>query len=317
MTSLLLQPDATMVDGVSLTYLPDHSVIKKAGYQAEILYVANKYGTNRTAIERAWAAGVPVMLNYEGIEDDAKNGYPAGKRAALLAIVEAKKLGFNGDCPLPFSGSDRHFADIWGAGLQYHRALVDVFSSIGWVAGAYGFKEMLAALSQQTWWPDDWPLWHWGGDGTAHYDWAHVKQGPGGSYYNPVIKCSVDHNLLLKPMRFWTGDGPDQPPPSPPPPPKPSQPKDTEMPVFKRAPDGTVWERVIDGRGRVAKRRVGNPENPASGGNDVFGWCDIPNIDAIGVLDQGSFDGLPVAEYPVGSVGPHTHSVTGSTGPSQ
>lgn len=198
-----------MVDGVGLTSLPNHSVVEAAGYAAEVLYVANQYGTNRTAIERAWAAGLPVMLNYEGIADDAKNGYPAGVRAANKAIVEAKKLGFDGDCPLPFSAADQHFADLRGAGLDYHRALVDVLTPIGWVGGAYGFKEMLELLAAQSWWPPDWPLWHWGGDGKTHYSWAWVKQGPGGSYWNETIGRQVDHNLLLKPMKFWSGDGPD------------------------------------------------------------------------------------------------------------
>lgn len=211
MTSALLQPDATMVDGVGLTELQDHSVVRDAGYVAESLYVGNRYGTNRTAIERAWAAGLPVMLNYEGIEDDAKNGYQAGKRAALDAIKEAQRLGFNGDCPLPFSAADKHFADIAGAGLDYHRAVVDVFASeVGWDGGGYGFKEMLELLPQQDWWPPTWPLWHWGGDGKVRYSWAWVKQGPGGSYFNPTIGIQVDHNTLLKPMRFWSGDGPDQ-----------------------------------------------------------------------------------------------------------
>ncbi len=69
---------------------------------------------------------------------------------------------------------------------------------------------MLSLLSRQDWWPDDWPLWHWGGDGSTIYPWTTVKQGPGGSYYDTTIGMSVDRNTLYKPMKFWSGYGLDR-----------------------------------------------------------------------------------------------------------
>ncbi len=183
--------------------------MRAAGYQWVSLYLGGIYGVHDYAIEAAWAAGLPVMLNYERTDDAAKGGYPVGKAAAENAMKQAKDLGFHGEAPLPFSAADKHFDDLTGAGLDYHRALVDVLAPEGWVGGAYGFREMLALIAQQDWWPDNWPLWHWGGDGSTIYPWTWVKQGPGGSYYDTTIGMQVDKNTLYKPMPFWTGYGPD------------------------------------------------------------------------------------------------------------
>lgn len=210
MTSVLLQPGTRGCDGVSLSTLRDFSKVRAAGYEWVSLYLGGNYYVRPYAIEAAWAAGLPVMLNYERSEDDAKNGYPAGKRAAETALRQAQELGFHGEAPLPFSAADKHFADLAGAGLDYHRALVDVFTPHGWTGGAYGFREMLALIAQQEWWPDDWPLWHWGGDGSTIYPWTWVKQGPGGSYFDTTIGLQVDNNRLYKPMRFWSGYGTDK-----------------------------------------------------------------------------------------------------------
>jgi hypothetical protein len=210
MTSVLLQPGLRIVDGVGLATLTDHSPVIAAGYSAESLYVDNRYAVTRATVERSWAAGAPVMLNHEGIPSDAKNGYPAGERAAHQAVDAATRLGFRGESPLIFSGADEHFADLHGAGLDWHRALVDVLGPINWTGGSYGFKEMLELLSVQPWWPDDWPLWHWGGDGSFRYPWATIKQGPGPSYFDSTIGRQVDNNTLLKPMKFWSGYGADK-----------------------------------------------------------------------------------------------------------
>ncbi len=211
MTTVLLEPGAMVVDGVGLTSLADHSRVVAAGFHAESLYLGGVYGTNRAAIERAWQAGLPVMLNYERVASAAKGGYPAGKQAAEQAVVQAAALGFRGECPLPFSAADEHFTDLAGAGMDYVRATVDVLTPIGWMGGQYGFREFLALVAQQPWWPDDWPLWHWGGDGSTIYPWTWIKQGPGGSYFDRTIGMQVDKNRLYKPMCFWSGDGPDEP----------------------------------------------------------------------------------------------------------
>ncbi len=210
MTSVVLQPHTRGADGVGLSTLHDFSKVRAAGYQWVSLYLGGQYGVKPFAIEAAWAAGLPVMLNYERLASDAKNGYPAGQRAAQTALGQAQALGFHGEAPLPFSAADEHFADLAGAGLDYHRALVDVLQPEGWVGGAYGFREMLALIAQQSWWPDDWPLWHWGGDGSTIYPWTWVKQGPGGSYYDSTIGMNVDRNTLYKPMPFWSGYGADK-----------------------------------------------------------------------------------------------------------
>ncbi len=210
MTAVLVQPEAKGCDGVGLSTLRDFSKVRQAGYQWVSLYLGGTYGVKPYAIEAAWAAGLPVMLNYERLASDAKNGYAAGQRAAQTALGQAQALGFHGEAPLPFSAADEHFADLAGAGLDYHRALVDVLHPEGWVGGAYGFREMLALIAQQSWWPDNWPLWHWGGDGSTIYPWTWVKQGPGGSYYDSTIGMNVDKNTLYKPMPFWSGYGTDK-----------------------------------------------------------------------------------------------------------
>lgn len=209
MTSIVMPPGSMGVDGVSLSTLRDFSKVREAGFQWVSLYLGGNYGVKSYAIEAAWAAGLPVMLNYERSASDAKNGYPAGKRAAETALTQASALGFRGEAPLPFSAADEHFVDLAGAGLDYHRALVDVLTPQGWVGGAYGFREMLALIDKQGWWPATWPLWHWGGDGSTIYPWTWVKQGPGGSYFDKTIGLQVDRNKLYKPMRFWSGYGPD------------------------------------------------------------------------------------------------------------
>jgi hypothetical protein len=210
MTSVLLQPGTRGCDGVSLSTLRDFSKVRQAGYSWVSLYLGGAYYVRPYALEAAWAAGLPVMLNYERAASDAKNGYPAGKKAAETALVQAQELGFHGEAPLPFSAADEHFTDLAGAGLDYHRALVDVLAPHGWTGGAYGFKEMLELIARQAWWPDDWPLWHWGGDGSTIYPWTWVKQGPGGSYFDQTIGLQVDNNRLYKPMRFWAGYGADK-----------------------------------------------------------------------------------------------------------
>lgn len=229
MTSVLLQPRCDGVDGVSLRNLRDWSAIPAAGYGWASVYLGGNYGVTSVAIEAAWDAGIPLMLNYERNPGDAKKGYPAGKLAAQTALAQAKALGFQGEAPLPFSAADEGFADSeLAAGLAYHRALVDVFTPEGWVGGAYGLKKLMELLPQQSWWPEDWPIWHWGGDGYTIYDWAWAKQWYGRaplSVYSPPkppkpnVGFTVDENTLLKPMKFWSGYGADKPPdPDPQPP---------------------------------------------------------------------------------------------------
>jgi hypothetical protein len=141
--------------------------------------------------------------------------------AANLAINEAIDLGFLGEAPLVFSGTDfSPVAAQMPAVLDYHRGLVDVFTPHGWVGGAYGPRTVLTQLSTADFWPAGWPLWHWGGDGRTIYPWAWAKQWYGKSNANPPhdntpIGITVDENTLLKPMLFWSGYGPDLPPDPP------------------------------------------------------------------------------------------------------
>lgn len=226
MTSVLLERGSDGVDGVSLSTCHDFGPIAAAGYQWNSQYAGYTYGTHSYAIEASWAAGLPVMPNVEAEPDAAKGGYARGQQMAEKAIVDLTRLGFLGECPVPFSAADKTFTDMHGAGLDYHRALVDVLGGHGWIGGAYGMKAMMELLPQQSWWPADWPIWHWGGDGYFLYDWAWAKQWYGHKPQNmppPLdvthdasgIPFTIDENTLLKPMRFWSGYGPDRPPDPP------------------------------------------------------------------------------------------------------
>jgi hypothetical protein len=251
MTSVLLQPRCQGIDGIGLSVLRDHTVVAEARYDWESQYVGYNYGTHSYAIEAAWAAGLPLIPNVEAEPDAAKGGYPKGKVMAEKAIVDLERLGFLGECPVPFSAADKWFADLLGAGLDYHRALVDVFGGHGWVGGAYGFKALMEPLSQQSWWPDDWPIWHWGGDYDTIYDWAWAKQWYGRTptwVYDPPIEphpnvgFGIDENTLMKPMRFWSGYGSDVPP----------DPVEDDVAEIVQTPNGMIWSCVTAPDGHPA-----------------------------------------------------------------
>lgn len=206
MTAVLLQPKCWGMDAASFRRFTDFGRVKAVGSDWVSLYVDGNYGVNRDVVEAAWAAGLVVMLNFELSDQAAKNGYSQGVAHAKRAMSSSAALGFEGEAPLIFSGADFNpTAEQMPAVLDYHRALVDTYT-LG-IGGAYGPYRVLEPLSRQSWWPDDWPLWHWGGDGKTLYPWAWVKQGPGGSYFNPTVGFNVDNNLLLKPMKFWAGYG--------------------------------------------------------------------------------------------------------------
>lgn len=250
MTSVLLAPRCWGMDAAGFRRFTDFARVKAAGADWVSLYIDGNNGVNRPVVEAAWSAGLRVMLNFELYEQAAKYGYDQGVIHARRAMFAATDLGFLGESPLIFSGADFNpTAAQLPAVLDYHRALVDTYT-LG-PGGAYGPRSVLERLSQQPWWPADWPLWHWGGDGlttgpdglpTYYFPWAWVKQGPGGSYFNATVGLQVDNNLLLKPMRFWTGYGPDKPlDPDVLPGPPATTGRDDDMPVVYRTDDAIHW----------------------------------------------------------------------------
>lgn len=237
MTSVLLQPKRWGMDAASFRRFTDFGRVKEAGGEWVSLYVDGDHGVDRAVIEAAWATGLLVMLNFELYDQAAKYGYSQGVAHAQRAMAAVAPLGFRGEAPLIFSGADFNpTAAQMPAVLDYHRALVDTYT-LG-VGGAYGPRSVLEPLSRQPWWPADWPLWHWGGDGATQYPWAWVKQGPGGSYFNAAVGFNVDNNLLLKPMRFWSGYGEDRFEPDVIPVPAW---KDPDMPALFKSDDAIHW----------------------------------------------------------------------------
>jgi hypothetical protein len=225
MTSVLLQPQCDGVDSINLSKLRDWSIISDAGYTWAAVYIGGDYGVQGYAIKAAWDAGILLMPNYERNGGAAKGGYQVGKLAATTAIQQLEALGFQGECPVIFSGCDEGFEN-WQlpAAMDYHRAIVDVFTAKGWVGGSYGLKKVMELLPQQPWWPADWPIWHWGGDGFVIYPWAWVKQWYGKKPAilgdprdNSGIKFTVDENTQFIAMKFWSGYGADKIEPTPPP----------------------------------------------------------------------------------------------------
>lgn len=252
MTSVLLPAGTDGLDGVSLSKLTDWTPVAQAGYPWASVYIGGLYGVTRAAIEAAWRAAISLMPNYERAADAAKGGYSSGLLAARTAITQLGELGFLGECPVVFSGSDAGFTDgELAAAMDYHRAIVDTFRAHGlvtgqpWPGGAYGLRKVMEMLAQQAWWPSDWPIWHWGGDGYVMYWWATAKQWYGHKpkgmpppydveHDTSGIPFAFDENTLLKPMRFWSGYGLDTPPPTPG--------KGDEMSVFRYTPEGYVAE---------------------------------------------------------------------------
>lgn len=212
MTSVLLQPWSKGFDAASFKTYTQWGKVVRAGGQWVSMYLGGTFGVTQATIEGAWAVGLGVMLNYERSARAALNGYPQGVQHATEAMQQAQAFAFHGEAPLIFSGADFGPTDAqMPMVLDYHRALVDTYT-LG-IGGAYGPKKVLEKLAQQDWWPADWPLWHWGGDGSQIYPWTWVKQGPGPSYYNETIGLQVDDNMLYKPMKFWSGYGQDPDPP--------------------------------------------------------------------------------------------------------
>ena len=300
MASVLLQPtfkpqgNCDGVDAVSLSVIRDFSIIANAGYLWNSQYLGGTFGTHSYNIEASWRAGLPIMLNYERQPDAAKGGYPAGRLAAETAIRQAKELGFLGEAPIVFSGADKYFPDLRGAGLEYHRAIVDVMHWEGWAGGAYGFKAMLDLVAAADWWPADWPLWHWGGDGYAIQPWATVKQwyGQKPAHYgdprdNSGIGFAIDENTLLKPMRFWSGYGPDHLEPD-------TIQEDDDMPVIRQSPDGMIWSCIEAPDGHPAL------VDTAYEGWWVYGVLGYGDHNPIPMIDQETYNNarkLSRAEY--------------------
>lgn len=222
MTSVLLQPGTDGLDAASFAKVRDFTAVAAAGYDWLSLYLGGTYGVGTATIEAAWAAGLPIMWNYERDPKAGLGGAVAGRAAAITALHQGRDLGFDGDAAITFS-----LVDFGPTAVQLptildaHHALVDLLGPEAWIGGSYGPKIVLERLVQQSWWPDDWPLWHWGGDGFTRYDWAWAKQWFGAKpaelpapldrlHSRAAIGYATDENTLLKPMRFWSGYGTDR-----------------------------------------------------------------------------------------------------------
>lgn len=280
MAVTVLEPGADGIDGAGLRGLASLQPVADAGYQWVSLYLGGNYGVSKWNVEAAWAAGLPVMLNYERSATLALGGYEAGRQAALTAMEQAQALGFTGEAPLIFSLTD--FGPNAGqipTVIDAHRGLVETYT-LG-AGGAYGPYSVLSQLARLPWWPDDWPLWHWAGDGTAIYDWAWVKQwyGHHTGHDNSQIPVTIDENTLLKPMGFWSATSSQSDTPVA---------RKVLMPshvCFASAPDGTFVEVVECHDGNHRWREVG--EIP--GGAGSFYACH-PNADGVNPIGQNELD---------------------------
>lgn len=266
MTSILVLPEALGFDAASFKNVTNFARVKGAPGEAGSpnqdrhgefvsLYIGGNHGISRTQLEAAWAVGLPVMPNFERAEDAAVHGYPTGRDHALTCMQQLEGLGFQGESPVIFSGADSGIdANEMPAVMEYHRALVENFR---WVGGAYGPRNVLERLAQADWWPDHWPLWHWGGDGSTIYPWTWVKQGPGPSYFNLTIGFGVDDNVVYRPIKMWSGYGADKLEPDD------NHPQGEGVPMashitYAQAPDGSFVSimRCLDGLDRW--KRVGD-----------------------------------------------------------
>lgn len=301
-----MPPGADGLDSVHFQNLLDWTPIRQAGYPWASIYIGGIYGTTKASIEAAWRAGVVLMPNFERSPDAAKGGALVGQIHAGTAVQQLQVLGFRGESPVVFSGSDTGFtvAEL-PAALDYHHALVDVLGPIGWTGGAYGLKRVMELLPLQSWWPPDWPIWHWGGDGYAMYSWAWAKQWYG---HKPKgmpepfhvehdlsdIPFAVDENTLMRSMRFWSGYGDDKVDPIP---------LEDDMPkIITNAEPYPQWEEPA---------AIG--DIPPDGANWPIGWVRwmmMPNGDP-GNPRGGSKRWLQGAEYAAYSMDAATPLTTG------
>jgi hypothetical protein len=202
MTSVVMQPGTVGFDAAGFK-----GVTNFAPFPCDWLsfYLDKLYGVTRKTVEAAWRADKPVMLNYEGTSSAGLGGAATGRLYAQNALRVAPTLGFDFLSPIIFS-----FVDFGPTVAQFpvlddcHKAMVDTMA--GRPAGAYLPKNYGDHLVQQSWWPQDAPLWHWAGDRAMPSAWTWVQQRFGQKTYAGV---TVDVNDLFKPMRFWNGDGPD------------------------------------------------------------------------------------------------------------
>lgn len=215
MTSVVLTEKSYGIDAAGFVHLASFTNAKAAGYEFASLYVGGNFGVDKATVERVWAAQMAVQLNFERNANDALQGAQLGISHANAALNEASALGWLGESPVVFSGTDFGVATSQFAACDaYYQAVVNVFA--GKPCGAYGPPSYLRHLATQSWLPFDFVLWQWAGAGAAEW-WTSAKQIFVPTHDVSHIGCSVDENVTLRQYPFWSGYGvaPVEPDPLP------------------------------------------------------------------------------------------------------
>lgn len=176
------------------------------------LYMGGNFGVTKAHWQALWDAGKGGMANWERQANQALKGYVDGVACVDSAMRTAQEWGMDaGKVGVVYSGVDfGPTLDQYPVMDEWHRGLVTRSRELGVASpGFYGHAGYGDHLTAQDWWPADATNWQWAGIGVVR-SWTTVKQKYG-SYTRDVsrIGCSVDENVVVKPLALWTGDGPD------------------------------------------------------------------------------------------------------------
>jgi hypothetical protein len=211
-TSLVLPAGSFGIDAAGFAHLASFDAAVEAGYVFPSMYVGGIYDSGHAAVERAWAAGMVVQLNYERDAQAALGGASVGHSYTQDALRRCHNdYGWEGESPLVFSPCDFSVTTSqFPACDAWHHAMVDDMLADGSVGGTYGPPFYLRHLSMQPWWPDDFVLWQWAGAGAVE-PWTWAKQVFKPTHDVSHIGVAVDEDVTVKPYPFWSGYGPNDP----------------------------------------------------------------------------------------------------------
>ena len=175
--------------------IPNYQIVANKGYSASSRYLRN---LTAREIQDAWNAGIGIILNDElGPGNEALGGSGAGLTAGKRAISQAIALGWSGETPIIYSGTDFDVqSSQYSVCDQYYGAI----ASLGNPWGLYGPWHYIAH-AHNVFGPN---LVYWASAGwqTGMNPIPNMQQEVLQDSINGV---TVDVNLVITTLPVWTG----------------------------------------------------------------------------------------------------------------
>lgn len=130
--------------------MPSDSELRMAGCVGASRYIAHDSGKHVTSaqVRHIHALGKTVSLNFEDSAGNAKGGTRQGRTDATFTVDTARSLGAPHGVGLFFSVDyEAHTGQsAMGVILNYFRGVAPIARKAGYLVGAYGDKDVIAAL---------------------------------------------------------------------------------------------------------------------------------------------------------------------------